>query len=106
MFGIFFSKEKPSTYVYCYNESVVNNSLGVDSNLNKKHSAIVFNFIRLNVSAKVCNYVNTWYKLKAMCYCIVLSYYYGQPIMVTINLVQYKQRLMVQIIYYGKVYTI
>jgi hypothetical protein len=54
MFGVPLSEEKPSAYVWCDNESNVKNSSNVDSKLNKKHSAIAFNFTRWNVAAGVC----------------------------------------------------
>ena len=54
MFGVPFAEERPSTYVWCDNESVVKNSYNVDSKLNKKHSAIAFNFTRWNVAAGLC----------------------------------------------------
>ena len=53
MFGVPFSEERPSTYVWCDNESVAKNSSNVDYNLIKKHSEIVFNFTRWNVAAGV-----------------------------------------------------
>ena len=57
MFGVPFAEERPSTYVQCDNESVVKNSSNMNSKLNKKHSAIVFNFTRCNVASGVCTVV-------------------------------------------------
>ena len=54
MFGIPLSEDKNPTYVLCDNEGVVKNSSLVESSLNKKHSAIAYNFARWNVAAGVC----------------------------------------------------
>ena len=54
MFGIPLSKDKPSTYILCDNESVVKIASNVESSLNKKHSAVAYNFTRSNVAAGVC----------------------------------------------------
>ena len=53
MFGIPIYDERASTYVLCDNEGVVKNSSLVESTLNKKHSAIAYNFTRWNVAAGV-----------------------------------------------------
>ena len=53
MFGIPLCNEKSSTYVLCDNEGVVKNSLLVESTLDRKHSAIAYNFTRWNVAAQV-----------------------------------------------------
>lgn len=50
-----------STYVFCENEGVVENTTLVESSLNKKHSAITHHFVRLSVAAKVVSvaWINT-----------------------------------------------
>jgi len=53
MFGIPIDDNHPSTYIFCDNEGVVNNSSYVHSTLNKKHSDIAYHFTRWNVAAKV-----------------------------------------------------
>ena len=53
MFNIPFAEERPSTYVRCDNENVVNNSSHTYYNLNKKHSEIAFNFTCWNMEAGV-----------------------------------------------------
>ena len=53
MFGIPIDGDHPSTYIFCDNEGVVNNSSYVHSTLNKKHSDIAYHFTRWNVAAKV-----------------------------------------------------
>lgn len=55
MFGIPISEERYSTNIFCDNASVVKNTTNVDSTLNKKHSAVAYNFIRWNVAAGVCS---------------------------------------------------
>ena len=54
MFGIPMNADKPSTYILCDNDGVVKNSSNVESSLNKKHSAVAYNFTRWNVAAGVC----------------------------------------------------
>ena len=54
MFGIPISEDNHPTYILCDNERVVKNSSLVESTLNKKHSAITYNFARWNVDAGVC----------------------------------------------------
>ena len=57
MFGVPLAEEKQSTYICRDNESVVKNSSNVDSTLNKKNSAIAFNFMRWKVATGVCTVV-------------------------------------------------
>ena len=54
MFGIPISEERFGTNIFCDNASVVKNTSNVDSSLNKKHSAVAYNFVRWNVAAGVC----------------------------------------------------
>ena len=54
MFGIPKSEDQPATIILCDNESVVKNTLNVESSLNKKHSSIAFHFYRWNMAAGVC----------------------------------------------------
>jgi hypothetical protein len=51
-FGIPLDGGQP-TYVYCDNESVVKNTLNVDSTLNKKHSSISYHHCRWSVAAGI-----------------------------------------------------
>ena len=44
MFGVTLSEEKPSTYIWCDNKSILKNSSNVGYKLNKKHSEIAFTF--------------------------------------------------------------
>ena len=53
MFGVPLDEDNSSTYIFCDNEGVVNNSSFVQSTLNKKHSAIAYHFTRWNVAAGV-----------------------------------------------------
>lgn len=54
MFSVPICKERDATYILSDNEGVVKNSSYVESTLNKKHSAIAYNFTRWNVAAGVC----------------------------------------------------
>ena len=54
MFGIPLCEDRFLTNILCDNEGVVKNSSRVESTLNKKHSAIAYNFTRWNVAAGVC----------------------------------------------------
>ena len=40
------SEDQPATVILCDNESVVKNTSNVESSLNKKYSAIAYNFSR------------------------------------------------------------
>lgn len=53
MFGIPLDDEP--THIMCDNESVVRNSMLVESTLNKKHNSIAYHYTRWNVAAGVVN---------------------------------------------------
>ena len=53
MFGIPILNDEP-TGILCDNESLVKNSTGINSTLNKRHSAIAYHFVRWAVAASVC----------------------------------------------------
>ena len=44
-----------ATYIFCDNESVVNNSTRLESVLNKKHNSIAYHYTRWSVAAGVVN---------------------------------------------------
>ena len=50
--------EDDATYIFCDNESVVNNSTRLKSVLNKKHNSIAYHYTRWNVAVGVVSI--TW----------------------------------------------
>jgi len=50
MFGIPMINDEP-TYIFCDNESAVNNASKVESTLNKKHNSVAYHFIRYAAAA-------------------------------------------------------